>query len=275
MALIALLAVAAAVEPVGHLADADLDELSGLVARAAGGFWGVEDSGNAPRLYAIGPAGEATGVVRLLGADNLDWEDVSAWTRADGTRFVIVPDVGDNDSRRYDVNVYAVRESDLEAALPFGRANVAMRWDVSYERGPADVEAVAVTSDGRILFLTKRQEPPVLHVASLADRRLATRILGPIAIPPPTDDERRASDYGSHRSWPTAMDVGPDGALYVQTYGDLYVVPVVGDGWDLDHPRRVDTPDTEQTEAGAARDGAWWLSSEGQGAPLYRIDLPP
>ena len=98
---------------VARLPGAAAIENSGLVQSRLNPdlFWGVNDSGNAPRVYAVrrdGSAGhkpKSDGVL-LEGASNIDWEDIAAFD--DGT--LVVADLGNNENQRQDLSLYLVAE---------------------------------------------------------------------------------------------------------------------------------------------------------------------
>jgi hypothetical protein len=116
----------------GRLGNKSLDEASGIVRsqRHSGVYWLVNDSGK-PRLHAIDSTGRNLGRVKISNAKNVDWEDIASFS-LDGKPYLLVADIGDNDSRRRDVTVYVVEEPES------GQDDVEIAWsfDYSYPMGP-------------------------------------------------------------------------------------------------------------------------------------------
>jgi len=102
-----------------------LDELSGLVQspRHEGVFWAHNDSLDEPRLFAITEEGGLLSEHPVLGATNIDWEDL---TFADGELdgLLFIGDTGNNFHWRGDLSVYVLREPSPganQAVRPLGR----------------------------------------------------------------------------------------------------------------------------------------------------------
>ncbi|HVJ86842.1 MAG TPA: hypothetical protein VM452_14415 [Caulifigura sp.] len=114
---------------VARLPGAAAIENSGLVQSRSNPdlFWGVNDSGNEPRVYAVHRDGTAVqkpkpeGVL-IEGASNVDWEDIAAFD--DGT--LVIADVGNNANRRQDLTLYLVSEPSpaAERSGPIRRVRV-------------------------------------------------------------------------------------------------------------------------------------------------------
>lgn len=161
---------AEAVEVVGRVSHPALAEVSGLVKSARGDFfWTHNDSGDAPRLFAIDAAGTPLWPAwrRLAAADwpghaianaaHFDWEAI---TLHEGVLYIA--DVGNNGNARRDLGVYVVHEPDPLAvdkmrALLF----LPIRYPDQVEHPGAtwhfDCESVFV-ADGKLHFITKHRE---------------------------------------------------------------------------------------------------------------------
>ena len=106
--------------PVGNLDFPEIDESSGLTAsrRWAGVLWTHNDSGDRARIFAVSPKGRviipsgsdpaAYRGVTVLGAENVDWEDIAA----DNRGRLYLGDFGNNSNQRRDLGIYAVLEPD-------------------------------------------------------------------------------------------------------------------------------------------------------------------
>lgn len=175
------LAQAAAPQPAVVLVDTamirapKLSESSGIVAsqRRAGIYWTVNDSGNDPLLFATDSAGTDLGYVRVSGARNVDWEDISIGpcTRTTGT-CLFISDTGDNGARRPHVVVYVVPEIEPPAG-PTDTATIVAVEDsivMRFPDHPHDAEGLVVTADWLLLVTKDRTGPAMLYRAP----RLAT-----------------------------------------------------------------------------------------------------
>jgi hypothetical protein len=244
-----------------------LAELSGLTAsrRHPGLFWAHNDSGHTPVLYALDAEGRVHAALSLYVRAE-DVEDVAVGPCAEGS-CVWLADIGDNGGSRAEVRLLRAAEpANLEArALP-----VEVQRFV-YEDGPRDAESLVVEpGSGRLFVLTK-------ELGSLG-RLYVLEGLGPTGVGrarylttlPATSFAQRAA---------TAASLSPDGTrLLVRGYFGA---------WEWARPgakrledvvagagREVPAPSQPQAEAIAwLPDGSGYLlGSEGEDAPLYRVD---
>ena len=147
-----------------------LSESSGIVAsrRQSGIYWSINDSGNDPLLFATDSAGTDLGYVRVTGARNVDWEDLSVGpcTRTSGT-CLYISDTGDNSARRPYVTVYVVPEVEP----PTGPADTARSVAVEeaivmrFPDQAHDAEGLVVTNDWLLLITKDRSGPAMLYRA--------------------------------------------------------------------------------------------------------------
>jgi hypothetical protein len=281
-------------ELLGHVQNAGLTELSGLAVsrRRNDLLFAVNDSGNDALLYALGPDGEDRGALRVQGARNVDWEDLAAFEFG-GQPYILIADIGDNLGWRSDVTLYVVPEPELIGERFAAGASVtpARVLRVRYLDGAMDCEAIAVDVTTRqILFLSKRTNPPIAYAVHLpaldrprnSDAMLLARRLGPVPIP-----EQRANEIGdawdpTAKSVPTSMDIVPDGTrAVVITYRDAFFFERAHDESWTDAfaraPIGLRMPRMRGLESIAfTPDGRTvYASSEGSGAPVYRLDTPP
>lgn len=265
----------------GRLENRDIDEASGLARsqRVDDLYWIINDSGK-PRLYAIDGRGKSLGRVKVDGAGLSDWEDIASFSLGDKA-YLLIADIGDNDARRKDVRLYIVPEPDP------GDDDVDVEWefDFTYPDGPTDAEAVAVDVDaGRVLVLSKREVPAVLYELPLRPdddkRQIAVRVATPVLPQPGRQDVAFAPKTEDWWWQPTGMDVSPDGAaLTILTYrGVFYYLRRPGEPWSNAVHRRplaltVGDYDLAESIAFDRAGSAIYLTLEGSGAPLVRIDL--
>jgi hypothetical protein len=273
----------------GRLQAADLLETSGLAAsrRLPGVLWALNDSGNRPVLYALDIEGADLGQVTLAGVENVDWEDLAAFSWR-GDPWLLVADVGDNCGRRSHVVLHALPEPQADEQ---GRFSGELRpaWSVrfAYPDGPRNCEAVAVDeAAGEILLLSKRIEPPVLYRLPLEPLFSGSPIVAaPLArlttLPSPEPIDFLLP-FGRYLSQPTAMDLSPDGlSLVVLTYRHACLYRrLPGEPWDAcltRTPQVIELPGfflLPQREAACfSADGrSLFVTGEGAGAVLLRLD---
>ena len=88
---------------------AQLGECSGLISLGHGLFAGLNDSGNAAELYVFNISEKPdTRVVKISGASNHDWEELTA----DST-YVYISDTGNNSGNRKDLKIYRISKAAL------------------------------------------------------------------------------------------------------------------------------------------------------------------
>ena len=262
-----------------------LVELSGMASSRLRDdvLWALNDSGNEPRLFAIGTAGESLGSVRVEGAGATDWEDMASFT-LDGVSYLVIGDVGDNLAVRKSVALVFIREPVIKGERIAEDSVVRPDWtvDFGYEDGPRDCESVAVDVPGkRVLLMSKRtKQPAVYEIPIRSSGATATRITDKVIIPAlEKEDGRLLAAIGRFATQPTAMDVSADGRLaVVQTYTDAWLFrresdQTWGDAF-AGEPERIRVPPLLQAEAIAfdRKGNAVFISGEGTPSPLIRID---
>jgi hypothetical protein len=268
----------------GRLENRDIDEASGIAhsQRRENLFWIINDSGKA-RLHPIDNRGRQLGRVKVDDAKLSDWEDIASFT-LDGQAYLLIADIGDNDGKRKDVRIYVVEEPDAED----NEVEIAWEFEFSYPNGPQDAEAVAVDAkSGTLLVMTKREVPAGLYQVPLRpvdsdERQQAVRLGEVSSLPQPSRQDLVFAPKTKDWWWqPTAMDITDDGsAAVVLTYrGVFFFRRVAGEDWFAALQRRpvaLSTGDWGEAESVAfnATATAVYVTTEGKGAPLVRIDLP-
>jgi hypothetical protein len=202
---------------VGRIRTEAIRESSGLVAsrRHAGVFWTINDSGNAPVLYAISRTGDLIREFPVK-AENSDWEDLAI----DDEGRIYIADTGNNAGQREEVRVLRVDEPDPRAPVNGKPAplRVQASWRLTYPEKPFDCESLFVL-DGKGYVIPKRlnASPAEIYAFDLA---AAQR---PIAL-------KRVVEIASIRAPVAAADVSPDGKrLALLTLLGPYVLDINGD----------------------------------------------
>jgi hypothetical protein len=136
-------------------------EASALVAsrQYPGIYWTLNDSKNAPVIFAIDEDGAPRGSFRVAGASNQDWEALQIGPDADGGFALYIGDVGDNAQLRRDPVIYRVTEPEpLPPGSPsrMGETAPAEAIRFVYPARPHNTEAMLVhPKTGEILLVTR------------------------------------------------------------------------------------------------------------------------
>jgi hypothetical protein len=121
-------------------------------------LWTHNDSGDAPRVFAVSRDGALLADVAIAGAKAIDWEDIALGPAPGGGDALYLADTGDNDAARPEVDVYRVPEPDPAAGGAGGRdtSAPAARLALRYPDGPHDAEALLVDPrSGALVIVTK------------------------------------------------------------------------------------------------------------------------
>jgi hypothetical protein len=272
----------------GTIANRKVAESSGLVASRVnpGVLWIINDSGNEPLLFALGPKGENLGSVWIVGANNRDWEDLAAFAM-DGQAYLLIADVGDNNARRTEVTLYVVAEPKMEGPRLPNSVSVAWQLRLRYPDGPQDCESVAVDSSRQKVYLiSKRTKPPLLFSTMLqpttGQKWVTVRKEAELVNLEKAHEGFSPSGpvnalFGSQ---PTAMDISVDSRkALILTYQGLWLFEHrPAETWTealQARPLLFPLPPLKQAEGACFDIGgqAAFVTSEGRSAPLYRFDL--
>lgn len=266
----------------GTLQNSKIVEASGLVAGEDGVFF-VHNDGKRD-VFVIDSTGKDLGAFKLEESKNRDWEDITRVPDGD-RRLIVIADVGDNQHKRKDVELYFFEEPSPD---DFNSDQVAIhRLKISYPEGPRDVESVAYDpSSDSILLLSKRDLPPRLYAVplerALNEKELEAEFLAevPRFRPPTKQDILAHPKRGLWVSQPTGMDISPDGRLAaVITYRSLYLFQREdGETWAEAFQRQprefVGPPGTHDEAVAFSPDGKTiYVTTERRPAPIYRLDL--
>lgn len=217
------------VQSVGALTDDKQHETSGVAAPRStpGLLWSLDDSGNDAELFRFTATGESKGRVRIDGADNRDWEALSAGPCPEG-ECLYIGDVGDNDAKHPWVRIYRVAitaAADTATHLP-----IAASMLVRYDDGARDVEAMFVAPDTSVWFLSKRPERDKgrerWRPARLWRLPAAAWTMGSVTVQR-IDSLPIVPDRETSRGWVTDASLGQAAGggmrLAVLTYGAVWV----------------------------------------------------
>ena len=239
-----------------RLEDPRIYESSGLALsrRHPAVLWTHNDSGDEPRLYAVGSEGRTLATLTLAGVEARDWEALAAGRDDRGRPALFVGDIGDNQGVWPEVSVYRVPEPARlrDATVP------AVRYRLRYADGSRDAEALLVDPRrNRLYVATKEVSGGGLYRASSRLRTDQVNILRRVADVPPVVTDGAFS---------------PDGHAFVlRDYQGAYVYAAPG--------RRVgsfELPLQFQGESiTVTADGRSVLAgSEGPESEVWRVPLP-
>lgn len=257
--------------------DERITESSGIAAsyRYPGCVWLHNDSGDKPRLFLIDADGKTRATVKVVDADDFDWEDMCSFKVA-GEPWLLIGDIGDNSRRRGKKDpkcrLYLLKEPVLPESKRGSTVDVDfdIRITLEYADGPEDCEGIAVDSERQeILMLTK----------SLPHKCRLYRV--PLDL---TDSKQKHSATSiAHPFIPfaTALDISLDGRT--MAIGSLLNGMIVrrqqAESW-TDAFQRVGTainlPPRKQGETICFDiSGKWlFLNSEKKRQPLWRLKVP-
>lgn len=268
-------------EMVEEITDDAIDESSGLAQSWLEDerLWTHNDSGDDARLWAMQKDATVTTEVRLIGAENIDWEDIAiAPCGADDERpCIYIGDFGDNSAHREEVLIYRFPEPDLGQNPPdIFEITEFETLRYQYEGGPRDAETLLVHPQTRQIWVIEKNgqsQVEVFSIPEVFDQQEAhiAQSVATLEIP---------GSFALARNI-TAGDIAPDGSEFTfRTYLHLYT-HCVPDPDDFESA--FSTPPTQTTMNPATlqgealtydrTDGALWLTSERLPAPLIR--LPP
>lgn len=228
-----------------------LPELSGLAPsqRHPGVLWAINDSGNAPVLYALDTKDCRIRGQHTLSSPNTDWEALASGRNADGEPVLWVGDSGDNLRSRRSVRVLEVPEPALGITSGAARSH-----RFTYPGGPRDAEALMAEKDGsHLCVIAKSATGPLYRIPVRASKVRARKLA--TTVPFATDAALSRQGYA------------------IRDYATItrYRTPIPGARLGRSNP-----PLLRQSEAVAfSRSGAWlYTASEGDSrllrAPVKR-----
>jgi hypothetical protein len=154
---------------VGKIESGEINESSGLAASKCQPevFWTHNDSGDDAFIFAIDAQGGSLGTWKVIGAKNIDWEDIAAFKDTAGKCFVYIGEIGNNARQRSEGTIYRVAEPQIDDSSrsstkknPKETAGAEI-LKFSYPDSRNDAETLLVHPlSGAIYVLTKRVSGP-------------------------------------------------------------------------------------------------------------------
>lgn len=250
-----------------------LAEVSGLAASRRDDtlLWVNNDSGDGPIIYAIDTRGAVRAGYELVGAQAVDWEDITVGPGpVEGTSYIYVGDIGDNDLQSDIAPVYRIPEPTNVPVAPaepsLFRIRTVETIVLSYGGGRAfnSETMMADPENGDLYVVTK----------TTTGRSLVFRAAAPLA----GGSRIQMEEVGTVnvRGEATGGDISVNGDIIIRTYEGAYLwrrPPGVSVADALrETPCTVRLNAEPQGEAiSFSADGQnLWTTSEGTGQWLYR-----
>jgi hypothetical protein len=258
-----------------RITDSRITESSGLAPSLLhpGVLWTHNDSGNPPRIYAIGKSGSTQAALTLSAEPDVDWEAIASFrgpagSIAPGAALIAVGDIGDNNAHHPSVRIAIVREPQRLRSGPVRPIRVLR---LRYPGGPRDAEAVlSDPQTGQLYVVSKTLFGSTLYAVPRSLWPGGSS--GTSAVTTMT----KVASMG-----PGLITDGaflPDGRMLLRGYDSVSIV---------DRPSSVQNgrlatlasemlPAQDQGESIAVVDGgtAALIGSEGRREPVLRVTLP-
>jgi len=144
--------------PKGKLANPLLEEVSGLVAsqRYPNRLYVQTDSGGEAAVFVLDTLGNELGRLDLSGLKNRDWEDIAIGPGPNGSSYIYVAEIGDNEAKYEEIYLYRFTEPELLQAIP---SDAIDQVRLQYPGGSKDAETLLADPISGTLFLVSKREP--------------------------------------------------------------------------------------------------------------------
>ena len=215
------------VDTLGYSTDVRLKEISGMRSSKlnANRFWVHNDSGDAPKIYALSSSMKVEGEFLLKGAQHVDWEDMAGGTYQ-GKPYLFIGDIGDNAARRSSITVYTVEEPQIGDSAQLAEL-LPTAIELVYPDGPRDAEALLFDERSEeLLIVTKRDEKARVYAIDLKTARDSGPntlvFIGVLKIDPSPQDLAPMRRYFHYI---TAADQHENGSVIIKNYFRAWLYP--------------------------------------------------
>jgi hypothetical protein len=186
----------------------EINESSGIVKsrQYPDIFWTHNDSDDSARIFAIRGNGKLVGIVEVVGAKHVDWEDIAMGESGE----IYICDIGDNRKNRDDLAIYLIPEPDPKTDKKISvTRKISFHYQIPRSNNPAHFNAEACFFVfGNLYILTKEHFHTELYRIDLSKEEAIAERVSTLAI--------------SGRV--TGADVTPDGkTLAVLTYLGIHL----------------------------------------------------
>jgi hypothetical protein len=144
--------------PQGKLTNPLLEEVSGLVTsqRYPNRLYVHTDSGGESAVFVLDTLGNELGRLELTGLKNRDWEDIAIGPGPNGTFYIYIAEIGDNEAKHEEIYLYRFAEPELLQAIP---SDAIDQVKLQFPGGPKDAETLLADPITGSLFLVSKREP--------------------------------------------------------------------------------------------------------------------
>ncbi len=139
----------------------DLEEISGIEFDKLGHLWAINDGGNSPKLYLLDSTGHIKKSIRIINAENKDWEDMTQ----DYFGHFFIGDFGNNKNERNVLTVYKIENPiDIKDTITSAEI-IKFKFEDKFDSTPNDsiknydLEAFIYYKKYLYLFTKNRTEP--------------------------------------------------------------------------------------------------------------------
>ena len=143
--------------PQGKLANPLLEEVSGLVAshRYPNRLYVHTDSGGEAAVFVLDTLGNELGRLDLSGLSNRDWEDIAVGPGPNGSSYIYIAEIGDNEAKHEEIYLYRFAEPEQLQPIPSAAID---RISLQFPGGPKDAETFLVDPVSGELFLVSKRD---------------------------------------------------------------------------------------------------------------------
>jgi hypothetical protein len=144
--------------PQGKLANPLLEEVSGLVAsqRYPNRLYVHTDSGGEAAVFVLDTLGNELGRLDLSGLKNRDWEDIAIGLGPNGSSYIYIAEIGDNEAKHEEIYLYRFAEPELLQPIP---SDAIEQVKLQFPGGPKDAETLLADPITGTLFIVSKREP--------------------------------------------------------------------------------------------------------------------
>lgn len=185
-----------------------VEETSGIELTGKNQVWTLNDSGGESELYLCDTLGNLLRTVKINGAVNNDWEDL---TQDDEGNFYI-GNMGNNGNNRQNLCIYKIPNPATATSDEVDAQTISFRYEDQSEFPPSDnlnfdCEAIIWLNNKLYLFTKDRSFPITTNVYRLADEAgdYVAEKIGSFATGGTNMDENSLYSY-----WVTAADISPN-----------------------------------------------------------------
>ena len=144
--------------PQGKLANPLLEEVSGLVVsqRYPNRLYVHTDSGGEAAVFVLDTLGNELGRLDLSGLKNRDWEDIAIGPGPNGSSYIYIAEIGDNEAKHEEIYLYRFAEPELLQPIPSTSID---QVKLQFPGGPKDAETLLADPISGTLFIVSKREP--------------------------------------------------------------------------------------------------------------------